>query len=276
MALRPDPGTWEVRGAADAPSLLLIPPLGRDRTAWAGQGAELEEHFQCILFDPRGTGQSRRRGGYSTTAMADDARGVLDAAGIERSNLAGWSLGAAAAMVLAAGSPDRVRSLSLITPWARTDFHLKVAFTILRDLAARCSPAAAELATLWFILSRTAVNDAGEALIGSAHDTVSSAGYPDVDTLLGYLDAAIGHDVLERLPGITAPALVVGGASDILIPVEHAREVAAAIPAATLAVLEGDGATHALPAELNRLLIRFIQGVATAMPRPAERFQQTS
>jgi pimeloyl-ACP methyl ester carboxylesterase len=46
----------------------------------------------------------------------------------------------------------------------------------------------------------------------------------------------------ERLPGITAPTLVVHGAADPFFPLGNAEALAAEIPGATLRVLDGVGA----------------------------------
>jgi pimeloyl-ACP methyl ester carboxylesterase len=194
--------------------------------------------------------------------LAEDARAALDAAGVDRAHVLGWSLGAAAAMQLAVGHPARVASLLLLTPWARTDTHLATAFATLRDLATCTPPVSAEIATLWFILSRSAVNAAGGQLTEGARAAVADRGYPDAAVLAAYLDSAITFDVLDRLAAITVPTLVVGGAEDVLAPVAHARETAAAIPGARLHVLEGTGASHALPVEradeVNALLRTFL------------------
>src|SRR5438094_427220 len=54
-------------------------------------------------------------------------------------------------------------------------------------------------------------------------------------------------DALDRLPGITAPALVLVGAEDILTPPVYSREMAERIPGAQLKVLEHGG--HGMPIE---------------------------
>lgn len=256
---------WEVRGPDGAPAVLLVPPLGRARASWDAQTSTLAEVFRCVLFDPRGLGASAAVPGPCTVeTMADDARGVLDEASLDRVHVVGWSLGAVAAARFALDHPGRVVSLSLLTPWARTDAALATAFRMLRDLSVHAPPASAELATLWLILSRDAVNAAGPELAVNAHATVAEPGYPVGEVSAAYLDAAIAVDLLGRLGALAVPTLVVGGADDVLTPVAHARETAAAIPGAALHVMEGSGATHALPVErageVNELLRKFIDG----------------
>lgn len=257
---------WEVRGDGGAPAVLLVPPLGRGRASWDAQASALVEAYRCVLFDPRGIGGSKGSGPYTVETLAADALQVLDEAGVERAHVLGWSFGAVAAAELALDRPDRVASLSLLTPWARTDDHLATAFRILRDLTTRASPESAELATLWLILSREAVNAAGRQLVEGARAVVADPSYPAPDVTAAYLDSAIGVDLLDRLGSLAVPTLVVGGLDDVLAPVAHTRETAAAIPGALLQVLEGSGATHALPTEradeVNELLRKFIDGVA--------------
>lgn len=265
MTARTGSVAWEVRGDDGAPAVLLVPPLGRARSSWDAQTSTLTEALRCVLFDPRGLGASAAEPGpYSVETMAADARAVLDEAGLDRVHVVGWSLGAVAAAQLALDHPGRVASLSLLTPWARTDEALATAFRMLRDLTIHASPLSAELATLWLILSREAVNAAGPQLAEGARATVADPGHPDADVSAGYLDAAITVDVLGRLGSLAVPTLVVGGADDVLTPVAHARETAAAIPGAVLHVIEGSGATHALPVErageVNELLRKFIDG----------------
>lgn len=256
---------WEIRGGGtDAPAVLFIPPLGRGRASWESQVAALESAHRCVVFDPRGIGNSLESpdGSYSVSTVAQDAADVLDQVGLRRAHVVGWSLGAAAATVLALNDPDRVASLTLVTPWARTDTHLATAFRIMRDLAAHSSAESVELATLWLILSRQAINESGDQLVVGARSDVVASGYPTPETLCRYLDSAISFDVLDALGSLTAATLVVGGANDRLVDVSHAREVAATIPGARLHVLEGARSTHAFPmergSELNELISTFI------------------
>ncbi|GEL25083.1 hydrolase [Pseudonocardia sulfidoxydans NBRC 16205] len=262
---------FEVRGADNPTPLLFVPPLGRGRASWASQVAALEDSYRCVLFDPRGIGRSKdvACAGYSAATIADDARHVLDESGVEQAHVVGWSLGAAAAMLLALQHPGRVASLALLTPWARTDAHLARAFEMLRDLVVHASPESAEVATMWHILSREAVNAAGTHLLDGARSDVADPGYPAASTMVDYLDSGAELDVLDRLGDLAMPTLVVGGAEDRLVDTAHARATAAAIPGADLRVLTGPGATHALPVEradeVNALLRTFLTAHDTSV-----------
>jgi pimeloyl-ACP methyl ester carboxylesterase len=111
---------YDVQGQGEP--LLLIPYLSADHACYAFQLPAYTEHFSCIAIDLPGTGDSDKPPGpYSTDAYADQGATFLGAIGIERAHVAGVSLGAAVGMHLAARHPGRVRSLSLHSPWDRSD-----------------------------------------------------------------------------------------------------------------------------------------------------------
>jgi pimeloyl-ACP methyl ester carboxylesterase len=102
--------------------LVLIPYLAADHACYAFQVAEYAKHFTCISLDPRGAGATDKPDGvYSMELLADDVAAFMAALRIERAHVAGLSLGAAVGMWLAAKYPSRVTSLSLHSPWTKTD-----------------------------------------------------------------------------------------------------------------------------------------------------------
>ncbi|MDA2987136.1 MAG: alpha/beta hydrolase [Actinomycetota bacterium] len=233
------------------PPLLLLPPLGRDRSSWRAQAPFLAEHYRTITPDTRGTGTSRDAlDGFTIDQFATDALVILDELGVGEVHVAGWSMGAAVAMELAIQAPDRVRSLSLYTPWARTDADLEARFLVMRELTETGSDlVGVEEHTLRLILSPEAlagIPDLREAAAAATRDP----GYPSRKALIGHLDASIAHDVLEALGAVACPALVVGGEHDALTPACLARQVAASIPGAEYVEMSGSTASHALPLEL--------------------------
>jgi len=65
----------------------------------------------------------------------------------------------------------------------------------------------------------------------------------------------------ERLAALRVPTLVLHGADDPLMPVEHARDTAACIPGAELLVIEGMG--HDLPRPVWPRLVDAISQLTT-------------
>ena len=90
------------REAGDGPPVLLVQGLEMDHRGWAMQLPALRDRFRCLSFDNRDVGQSdRARAPYTVKEMAADALGLLDALGVRRAHVVGFSMGGAIAQEIA-------------------------------------------------------------------------------------------------------------------------------------------------------------------------------
>jgi pimeloyl-ACP methyl ester carboxylesterase len=104
--------------------LVLIHGLACGKRMWFQQTLALRDRFRVITYDQRGHGLSDapsdpRR--YSSAHLASDLVGVLDALGLERAAIVGFSLGGGPALSLAATAPERVSRLVLADVGAGAD-----------------------------------------------------------------------------------------------------------------------------------------------------------
>jgi pimeloyl-ACP methyl ester carboxylesterase len=81
---------------------------------WSRVIRELDRKYRTVRFDARARGKSGRSADYSVGTAVDDIGRVMDATGIERPILVGWSYGATIAVRYAAQHPERVGGLVLI------------------------------------------------------------------------------------------------------------------------------------------------------------------
>lgn len=105
-------------GGAGAPPVLLIHGFASNarvnwiNTLWVKTLADAG--YRAIALDNRGHGRSAKLydpAHYGGPLMAEDARGLLDALGLARVDVLGYSMGARIAAFLAMAHPERVRSL---------------------------------------------------------------------------------------------------------------------------------------------------------------------
>lgn len=235
---------YEERGDPAAPPLLLIMGITAPHSVWEPHVSFWEKNFRCILPDNRGVGLSDKPAGdYTTAQMADDCAGLLEALGIEKTQVVGCSMGSTIALQLAIRYPEKVQSMVLMCPWARCDNTAKAIFQHIKTCKARLSPEEFSLYIQLLIYSKASWDDekvAAELEEGRKQAATDPQPQP-LHGLEGQAAACISHDVLAELPSITQPTLIIGGQDDIFTPAWMAHEIVEAIPQCDLHLYEKAG-----------------------------------
>jgi pimeloyl-ACP methyl ester carboxylesterase len=222
---------------------------------WTGVREDLAREHRVVVVDHRGTGRSDSpdETPYTTAMFARDAVAVLDAAGIERAHVYGFSMGGRIAQVLASDFPRRVGSLVLAAsgPGGRHEVARPKEAT--RALMRAASPAAREAVAELFFSPQWAAR----------HPDVVQTVLPVTSRAAQRLHyaASTGHDGWQLLPRITAPTLVLHGSDDRLTPVANAELLAGRIPGAALEVLRSarHGYLHEHRDEASRLVLDLLR-----------------
>ena len=262
------------QGPAEGEVALLISGFGAQLTAWPDAlcDAIAARGYRVVRFDNRDIGLSQRldgvpalegselasrralgldlEGAYTLYDMASDAIGLLDWLDIKRAHIVGVSMGGMIAQLIAAGWPDRVRSLtSIITPSANPAIPLgnpDFSAIAVADTADDEAALDAQVRMYQALAGRVyALADVDQRAFLSRD--AERCFYPEGVVRQG---KAIGanHDRRDALARIRTPALVVHGELDPLIPLAASQDIAARIAGARLLVVSGMG--HSIPAEL--------------------------
>jgi pimeloyl-ACP methyl ester carboxylesterase len=237
-------------GDESAPPLLMICATSINQLFYAEMAQALAQNgFRVITYDHRGMGDSPRPDHPMSMAdMAEDASALLDALGVAKAHVFGWSLGSTVAQELAIAHPDKVASLLLWGTWDKVD---RFQASVLTNLT--CSWNNGDMdkafASLAIAFSPELVNsDQFEPLFEQSLPAFPRTA-SQVQTVSEQWEADLAHDTTGRLGGISAPTLVVAGEQDLLTPVNRGQAVADAIPGATIEVFTGPGSSHALGVE---------------------------
>jgi 3-oxoadipate enol-lactonase len=231
---------WESTGAGDP--VLMIMGLGLSGGAWWRTVPVLSRSLRVITFDNRGVGRSRSRfHSYTTEAMADDAASVLDAAGVERAHVYGFSLGGMVAQQLALRHAERVRSLVLGATHAGGPRAVRPDSEVIAFFRRRVSMTAkdAARASVPFNYGPRSRREHEDRI---AEDIRRRLEHPFPEQAYrAQMVAATLHNCYRRLKRIDAPTLVVHGREDRMVPADNAAILAERIPAAVLRILDDAG-----------------------------------
>ncbi|HEU4366891.1 MAG TPA: alpha/beta fold hydrolase [Methylomirabilota bacterium] len=245
-----------VRGRA-RPDVVLLHGLGSSSADWPEQQAALEAHYRVIAVDLPGHGASPLPPGPLTVdGMAGGVAGLLERLGAERAHVLGLSLGACVALRLALAAPARVRSLTLVNPFARLQFAgpgdlARAALRLLLLGTAPMSAVAAHVARRLFPWpEQRALYDAAVASLGAT----SRGAY------FAAMRALVRFDARGQVAAIRQPTLIVAGDRDTSVPLAAKLALAAAIPGAHLVVVPGSGhaTPHDRPDIFNHALLEFL------------------
>jgi pimeloyl-ACP methyl ester carboxylesterase len=223
--------------------LLLIQGMGANSAHWGEPFlADLERDFELILYDHRGSGRSGPLTGDVTTAdLASDAAALLDALGLRRAHVLGFSMGGMVAQELALAAPERIASLALAATSAGGTQSKPTSGDVVQALTAA-------------VLSgdRERVLKTGFGLVVSSAHAADAANYATfaaaarehpatIQMLMEQQAAIVAHDTYGRLRAIRVPTLVIHGTDDQMLSWINGDLIASLIPGARLERLEGVG-----------------------------------
>jgi len=148
-------------------------------------------------------------------------------------------MGSAVAQELALRHPEPVRSLVLVSTYARADALFRSQLNFWRWLpeAAPSERAFFEAFFTWVYTPRAHADGSVEQIVEEA---LAFPHEQPVEAFQAQVDVCREHDATDRLPEIAAPTLVVAGEFDSILPLRFGRAVADAIPGARLEVLPGE------------------------------------
>jgi pimeloyl-ACP methyl ester carboxylesterase len=279
---------YEEFGNRNGRPLLLIMGLGAQMILWHEDFcAQLAERgYRVIRFDNRDAGKSTWfshlgvpnvlnivsaalarqtvEAPYLIRDMAADAAGLLDALRIDEADIVGASMGGMIAQTMAIEFAPRVRSFTSIMsstgnpelPPPRPEALaalLAPAPTTRAESIERAVNVFRTIGSPGFVFDEAAIRDRAERSYERGFNP---------DGTIRQLVAILGSgDRTEALRSVTAPALVIHGKDDPLVPFAAGLETAMAIPGAELLAIDGMG--HDMPRALWPQLVEAVDTLAS-------------
>ncbi|MDQ3940054.1 MAG: alpha/beta fold hydrolase [Actinomycetota bacterium] len=265
-----------VAGPVDAPPLVLIHGLGATKASWLTVVPSLAAHHRVVALDLPGFGASSKPlGSYDAKWFAKYVSGLLDALGLQRTFLAGNSMGGRVAMEVAMRHPERVEAIACLCPVAAfTNRPVLLFARLLRP----------ELGLLAGRLPRKRMKEGLRQLFADA-SCLDEAWYDAaIDDFLQvwksprariafarslrniYLDEPEGEKGFwMRLSRMETPALFIYGKRDVLITHQFGRRIRKTLPSAKVCVWRDCGHVPQIefPERTARTMVDFFESSAS-------------
>jgi pimeloyl-ACP methyl ester carboxylesterase len=234
-------GTVAYRAIGRGTPLVLITGYGGTMEAWGRRFVDtLAQHHRVVIFDNAGVGQTQPLPApLSIDEMAGQTSALIDALGLQRPDVLGWSMGSMIAQALTVLHPGQVRRLVLCASYPGNGTAIRPSQQAINALN---SGVTQKVMAVLFPPGQTAAQHTYLAAISS---------YPAAPGAPAGIVTAQGHAVDswwagtdragQQAAGIAVPTLIADGTDDRLDPVVNSRTLAGLIPGAKLKLYAGAG-----------------------------------
>jgi len=261
---------FQIAGDQGMP-LIFLHGIGGDAESWRPQLDGFSGGYRAIAWDMPGYGDSAPLADMTFPALVEAVAVLLDRLEVTSTHLVGHALGGMIAQAFALAHPDRLRSLTLAATSAafgkRAGGEPDIAWRD-RFVEQRLGPLdrGASMAELAPKLVEGLIGDQADPK-GLEQAILSMAAVPES----GYraaIHCLTGFDQDAALADIRTPTLLIAGEKDPVAPPRVMQRMAAAMPDARFAAIEGSG--HLLHLErseaFNRLLGDFLKSLDVHRP----------
>ncbi len=203
---------YEIHGTS-GPWIIFLHGGEGSALAWDNQVPVFAAHNRVLLIESRGHGRSGWDGQPITyEAMASDTVGVMDALGIDKADIVGWSDGGIIGLIMGINDPTRVNKI--VADGANTD------------------PDGVDGA-IFDTVPYNIPSDRDEVIYKSLSPTPDR--WDAFNDAVNKMWETEPH-ITDQLSMITAQVLVMAGDHDLILPA-HTQMIADSIPGAKLAII---------------------------------------
>ncbi|MBI2953397.1 MAG: alpha/beta hydrolase [Chloroflexi bacterium] len=231
-------------------NIIFVHGSGGNRAAWPFQARYFSQHHNVLAVDLPGHGPGVARRPSTLREFVDFIDSLIREKPLAEPILVGHSLGGAIVLRLALDNPAAIGGLVLVGTGAR----LRVTPALIEALKTDFEAALATIGACSFS------PQAPEKMVEKALVEMRKSG-PEL--LLGDFAACDGFDVIDELPRLSLPTLIVVGRDDRLTPVKYSEYLNRAIAGSQLEIIDGAGHMVMLekPDAFNAAVDRFLRNL---------------
>lgn len=234
-------------------TVLLLHGAGSSRLAWPAPIRVLAG-ARVVALDLPGHGRSAPPGRRAVAQYAQIIEEFITALGLSAVVLVGHSMGSAIALTVAHRRAVSIEGLILLGASAR----MPVSYALLRGSLDSLEEVAA------FVVEHGIAGGSPEARELVRREIIQTGGM----TLFGDYLACNRFDLRPAVGSIDAPAQLIAGRLDTMVPVRFSESLAAGLPNARLDVL--DGAGHFMMLEQPDAVVQLVESFLDRLGQPGE------
>jgi 3-oxoadipate enol-lactonase len=196
---------------------------------WSAEARLLRKNYTVLTYDMRGFGDSinREDGFPSNEAQAEDLVDILNHLGWKKIALVGLSHGGAVAQHFAAHFGDYLRSLVIVSSFAKASGSTLIFLRLLHGFLVR-----SELDTFWEVLKAFLCSEPNLAQLLRMEPQLKRLMFEQYtcESLRHIYECSLQQNTCGILGQIRVPTLIIGGEADMLFPPRITAEITALIP----------------------------------------------
>lgn len=260
---------YDLRGSG--PTIVLIHSGVSDLRFWDDQMDVFAQNYRVLRYDLRGSGSTPF--GLNGQSSSDDLRALLDHLNIESATIIGCSVGGGIAIDFALNYPKRVNALIPVAaavggyePEELDQAQQKASEKIGEQVeeaynVGNLEEAANLYARIWMDGPKRKPEDVDPAARAKAVEMLITLFELPEDDDDDFVE--LEPDAAARLSQLQVPALVIIGDHDVERLIHHSDYIAANIPGAKKAVMQGVAHYPNMekPDEFNKLVLDFVEQV---------------
>jgi pimeloyl-ACP methyl ester carboxylesterase len=228
------------KSMGEGENVFFLHGLGGNIYNWAYQTKYFSETNNVVSLELPGHGRSSGKGGAAIEYYTDLLVKFFDVMEMDNIVIVGHSMGGVVSLDFSFKYPERVKALVLVATSAKFDIPTQKLMELKNDMESIFGS---------LEKARDKMKDIDERLVTN-----------DMMVLLGDVMAIKKYDGVSHLSELKMPTLVVGGADDVLAPVDYSEQLHANIKNSELQIIEHAGHMVMVEAhqEFNAVLEEFL------------------
>ena len=228
------------KSMGEGENVFFLHGLGGNIYNWAYQTKYFSETNNVVSLELPGHGRSSGKGGSTIEYYTDLLVKFFDVMEMDSIVIVGHSMGGVVSLDFSFKYPERVKALVLVATSAKFDIPTQKLMELKNDMESIFGS---------LDKAKEKMKDIDERLVTN-----------DMMVLLGDVMATKKYDGVSHLSELKMPTLVIGGADDILAPVDYSEQLHANIKDSDLEIIENAGHMVMVEAhkEFNTVLEEFL------------------